>query len=71
MKTSEAKQVIYDLVDDYNKHYTDSKFIKDIIDMNKELSNYGYDMIENYEEDTDFIIEKLSENEYYKNGEVC
>lgn len=58
------------LVDYSNKHYTDSEFIKDIISMNKELSNYGYDMIENYEEDTDFIIERLSENEYYENGDV-
>ena len=58
------------LTDDSNKHYTDSEFIKDIIKMNKELVRFGYDTIENYEEDTDFVIEKLSENEYYKNGEV-
>ena len=58
------------LLDDSNKHYTDSEFIKDIISMNKELSNYGYNTIENYEEDTDFIVEKLSENEYYENGDV-
>lgn len=58
------------LTDDSDKHYTDSEFIKDIIGMNKELSNYGYNTIENYEEDTDFVIEKLSENEYYENGDV-
>lgn len=60
----------YKLVDYSNKHYTDSEFIKDIISMNKELSNYGYNTIENYEEDTDFVIEQLSENEYYENGDV-
>lgn len=58
------------LVDYSNKHYTDSEFVKDIISMNKELSNYGYDTIENYEEDTDVIIEQLSKNEYYENGDV-
>ena len=38
--------------------------------MNKELVKYGYNTVENYEEDTDFLIEKLSENEYYENGDV-
>lgn len=58
------------LTDDSNKHYTESEFIKDIIDMNKELVRFGYDTIENYEEDTDFVIENLSEKEYYENGDV-
>ena len=61
----------YNLVDYSNKHYTNSEFVKDIISMNKELSNYGYDVMENYEEDTDFIIEQLCEDEYYENGEMC
>ena len=46
------------------------KFTDVIIKMNRDLVKFGYDIIENYEEDTDFIIEKLSENEYYENGEV-
>lgn len=58
------------LTDDSNKHYTDSEFIKDIIEMNRDLVKFGYDIIENYEEDTDFVIENLSEKEYYENGDV-
>ena len=58
------------LVDYSNKHYTDSEFIKDIIEMNRDLVKFGYDIIENYEEDTDFVIENLSEKEYYENGDV-
>lgn len=58
------------LTDDSNKHYTESEFIKDIVSINKELAKYGYDTIENYEEDTNFVIEQLSENEYYENGDI-
>jgi hypothetical protein len=58
------------LTDDSNKHYTDSEFIKDIIKMNRELVRFGYNTLENYEEDTDFVIENLSGNEYYENGDV-
>ena len=58
------------LTDDSNKHYTDSEFIKDIIKMNEELARFGYNTIEDYEEDTDFVIENLSENEYYEDGSV-
>ena len=61
---------LYKLLDDSNKHYTDSEFIKDIIKMNRELVKFGYNTIENYEEDTDFIIEQLSANEYYEDGGV-
>lgn len=61
---------LYKLLDDSNKHYTDSEFIKDIIKMNRELVKFGYNTIENYEEDTDFIIENLSANEYYEDGGV-
>lgn len=58
------------LLDDSNKHYTESEFIKDIIRMNKDLVKYGYDTIENYEEDTDYIVDMLNEKEYYENGDV-
>lgn len=58
------------LTDDSNKHYTDSEFIKDIISMNKELVKRGYSIIENYDFDTTYIVEQLSENEYYENGDV-
>ena len=58
------------LTNDSDKHYTDSEFIKDIISMNKELVNRGYSIIENYDFDTTYIVEQLSENEYYENGDV-
>ena len=58
------------LVDCSNKHYTTSPFITDIINMNKALVKYGYNTIESYDEDTDFLIEKLSKHEYYENGDV-
>lgn len=61
---------VHDLLCSTDKHYTKSPFIKDIISMNKELVKFGYDIIENYEEDTGFIIEHLRENEYYENGEI-
>lgn len=60
------------LTDDSNKHYTDSEFIKDIINMNKELTKYGYDLVDSdkYYYDMSCILETLRENEYYKDGEV-
>lgn len=61
---------MYELLDSSNKHYTESMFIKDIINMNRELVKFGYNTIENYEEDIDFVIENFSENEYYENGDV-
>ena len=60
----------YKLTNDSDKHYTDSEFIKDIIKTNRELVRFGYDTIENYEEDTNFVIENLNEHEYYENGEI-
>ena len=62
---------VCDLLDDSNKHYTKSVFITDIINMNKELTNRGYSIVSNYEEDTDLVIEHLNDYEYYENGEVC
>ena len=58
------------LVDYSNKHYTTSPFITDVININKDLTRYGYDVIENYDADVECIVEKLSENEYYKDGGV-
>ena len=46
------------------------KFKEYVIKMNKELTRYGYDVIENYCTDVDCIVERLNENEYYENGEV-
>lgn len=57
------------LLDDYNKHNTESAFIEDIIDMNKRLTKWGYDVIE-HPIDDDIILEILRENEYYENGEI-
>jgi hypothetical protein len=58
------------LVDYSNRHYATSQFITDIINMNKELTRYGYNIIENYDYDMGFIMDRLNENEYYENGEV-
>lgn len=62
----------YKLVDTYNKHNTESEFIKDIININKELSKYGYDCIEYYDNCNDNeIIEhiKNNDNRYLENGD--
>ena len=64
---------LYNLLDSSNKHNTESKFIKDIISMNKELSRYGYDCIEYYWNcDENTIIEYIEENDnkYLENGDV-
>lgn len=58
------------LCDTYNKHNTDSKFIEDIITMNRGLKNTGYNMIEDKESFKDIALEYLNEREYTKTGEV-
>ena len=63
----------YKLVDTYNKHYTESPFIKDIIKMNKELSKYGYNCMEHFWNcSDDEIIENIKANEYefLESGEI-
>lgn len=47
-----------------------NKLIQDIIDMNKEVTKIGYDLIEHCDDDIDYIVEKLKENEYYIDGTV-
>lgn len=61
----------YELVDDYNKHNTKSDFVKDIIKLNKELCNYGYDCIESDYPDEE-IIENIKINgyEYLESGDI-
>ena len=48
------------------------KFTDVIIKMNKELTNYGWDMIDRdkYYYDMGYILETLRENEYYEDGGV-
>ena len=48
------------------------KFTDVIIKMNKELTEYGWDMIDSdkYCYAMDFILDTLRENEYYENGDV-
>lgn len=41
-----------------------------VVDINCKLGKYGYSLIEDYCTDRDYFIEKLSENEYYEDGEV-
>ena len=63
----------YELVDDSNKHYTNSQFIKDIISMNKELGKYGYNRLEYWEncnEEEIIMYIKGYEFEYLENGDV-
>jgi len=60
---------IIKLLDAYNKHNTESEFIKDIVSMNKELTKYGYSVIE-HPIDDEIALESLRENEYYENGEI-
>lgn len=59
----------YNLVDYSNKHNGASQFITDIVNMNKELTNTGYKLIE-HDIDIDWIKDNLNDNEYYENGEV-
>lgn len=59
----------YNLVDYSNKHNGASLFITDIIDMNKELANIGYKLIE-HDVDISWIKENLNNYEYCEDGEV-
>lgn len=63
---------IINLLDTYNKHNTESPFIKDIIDMNKELTKYGYNLIEDENNFKQGAIDYLKENDflYYENGKI-
>ena len=60
---------LIDLLDTYNKHYTNSQFVKDIINMNGELTSYGYSCIEYWWEDEN-VIEYCKEHKYYENGDI-
>lgn len=63
----------YKLVDTYNKHYTESEFVKDIIKLNKELTSYGYKRIEYWvdcKEEEIIMYIKGYEFEYLENGDV-
>ena len=58
------------LCDTYNKHNTDSQFIKDIVNMKRELKETGYRLIEDKESFKEIALEYLNEREYTKTGEV-
>lgn len=60
---------LINLLDTYNKHYTKSKFIEDIISMNKELTKYGYSCIE-YWWNKENVIDYCKEHTYYENGDI-
>lgn len=63
----------YKLVDTYNKHNTESEFVKDIIKLNGELTSYGYDCMEywgNCDEKEIIMYIKGYEFEYLENGDV-
>lgn len=60
---------LYDLLNDSNKHYTKSDFVKDIINMNKELSNCGYSMLEDKEYFKERALETLNDLEFLESGE--
>jgi hypothetical protein len=60
---------IIKLLDSFGKHNTESAFVEDIISMNKELTKYGYDVIE-HPIDDEIALESLRENEYYENGDI-
>ena len=61
---------VCDLLYDSDKHYTKSVFITDIINMNKELTEKGYDIVGNYDIGNSWVLENLNDYEYYENGEV-
>lgn len=64
---------IYDLLDSYDKHNTTSPFVKDIIKLNKELTKYGYECMEywnNCDEKEIIMYVKGYEFEYLENGDV-
>ena len=58
------------LLDDFNKHNTSSAFIEDIIDMNKHLTRYVYNHLDNYQADENWCLEGLRENRYFENGDI-
>ena len=63
----------YKLVDTYNKHYTESEFVKDIIKLNGELTKHGYKCMEywgNCDEKEIIMYIKGYEFEYLENGDV-
>lgn len=63
---------ILGLLDDYNKHNTDSKFIEDIVNMNRELTQYGYSILEDEKMFEEMAIESIEQDDllYFKNGDV-
>jgi len=63
---------IINLLDDYNKLYSKSAFIKDIGLMNENLTKYGYGLIENEENFKEGAINYLKENGilYYEDGRI-
>lgn len=64
---------LYKLLDDSNKHNTESEFVKDIIKLNKELTSHGYKCMEYWgdcKEDEIIMYIKGYEFEYLENGDV-
>lgn len=61
---------IINLCDTYNIHNNDSQFITDIVCMNKDLTKYGYDLLENEDNFKEGVIMSLEERLYLKNGEI-
>lgn len=64
---------VCDLLNDSDKHNTKSEFVKDIIEMNKELAKYGYGCIDYWQvcaesEVIDFV--RNNDCKYYENGDV-
>jgi hypothetical protein len=61
---------IIKLLDSYGKHSTESAFVEDIIDMNKHLTRYVYNYLDNYQADEQWCLEGLREERYFENGEL-
>lgn len=64
---------LYKLLDDSSKHNTESEFVKDIIKLNGELTSYGYECMEYFDDcDEDKIISYIKDYgfEYLENGDV-
>lgn len=60
---------LIDLLDTYNKHNTNSQFVKDIINMNCELKNYGEKQIE-YWWKNESVLDYCKEHTYCENGDI-
>jgi hypothetical protein len=60
---------LYDLLDDSNKHYTKSPFIKDIINMNKEFTKSGYRQLEDREMFEENAMLYIKDLEFLESGE--